>query len=281
MEKLDLSDKYIHSPNWDDNRDLTGFQEILRSGYLLTPLSSGVHTRYYKDRIFFAVHPYGQFSDDYPESGLACFSNTDGYDMASNGVFFILNSKLREDYDLQPVKYKHECATCSNVDLFKYLVGIGNAGFDISDELIYCYYFIKYSNNEIPASKVIEIVQERNLRTNLVTTIESISKSINSLYLPEYNYLYHVLATDVDSLISTKQYYEILRILDEESIKIGLYDRYGYPIDPKSRLEEVRMMYAYLEEYRKIKMGSSYFKKIDELCDIAGNQMIRKPTSKE
>ena len=273
MERIDLSDKYIHSPNWDNRNDLIRFRKILRSGYLLTPLASGVHTRYYDDRVFFAVHPNGLFSDDYHEKGLACFSNTDGYQMASRGIFFILNSKLREDYDLQPVKYKYECATKNNVYLFKYIEGIGNAGFDVSEELIYSYYFIKYANNEIPASKVVEIVQERNLSTHLIMTLESISKSINSMVLPEYNYLNRVLSTDADNLLSIGKYYEIVRILSEENKKIELYDRYGYPINPQARLEEVHEMYKYLEKNKTIEMGNSYFKKIDELCEVADKQI--------
>lgn len=273
MEKIDLSDKYIHSPNWENRNDLKRFREILRSGYLLTPLASGVHTRYYDDRVFFAVHPNGLFSDDYSEKGLACFSNTDGYEMVSRGMFFILNSKLREDCDLQPVKYKYECATCSNVDLFKYLEGIGNAGFDISEELIYSYYFIRYANNEIPASKVVEIVQERNLRTHLIMTLKSISKSINSMALSEYNYLNRVLSSNTDSLLKARKYYEIARILSEEDKKIELYDRYGYAINPQARMEEVHKMYEYLEKNKAIQMGDLYFKKIDELCDVAAKQM--------
>lgn len=273
MERIDLSDKYIHSPNWECINDLSRLKKILRSGYLLTPISSGINTRYYDDKVFFAVHPNGLFSDDYPENGLACFSNTDGYQMASRGIFFILNSKLREDYDLQPVKYKYECATSNNVDLFKYIEGIGNAGFDISEELIYSYYFIKYANNEIPASIVVEIVQERNLRTHLIMTLESISKSINSMALPEYNYLNRVLSTDADNLLSIGKYYEIVRILSEEDKKIELYDRYGYPINPQARIEEVHDMYEYLENNKAIQMGDSYFKKIAELCDVANEQM--------
>ena len=273
MERIDLSNKYIHSPNWENRNDLRSFREILRSGYLLTPFASGVHTRYYDDRIFFAVHPNGLFSNDYPNKGLACFSITDGYQMASRGIFFILNSKLKEDYDLQPVKYKYECATSNNVELFKYIEGIGNAGFDISEELIYSYYFIKYANNEIPASEVVEIVQERNLRTHLIMTLKSISKSINSMVLPEYNYLNRVLSTDVNNLLCIGKYYEIERILSEEGKKIELYDRYGYSINPQARLEEVHEMYEYLEKNKAIQMGDLYFKKIDELCDVADKQM--------
>ena len=275
MIKIDLTDKFIHSPNCFDNHNkeaLKRFRNILKSGYLLIPKESGIKTNhYYDDKIFFAVHPYGKFSKYYPEKGLACFSNTDGYQMASRGIFFILNSKLREDYDLQPVTYKYECATNNNVDLYKYLEGIGNAGLNIDDKLIYSYYFIKYANNEIPASKVIEIVKERNLDVDLIMALKSISKSINSMFLKEYNYLNIVLSKSAENLLNNGNYYQIVNILNEENKKIELYDKYGYSINPKNRLKEVNEMYKYLENNRTIQMDDAYFTKIKELSKIASN----------
>ena len=268
MEKIDLNDKYIHSPNWENRNDLENFQKILRCGYLLTPEESGVKTAYYKDKIFLAAHPNGVYAKEYPEVGIACFSSTDGYQMASKGLFFILNSKIKEDYDLHPVTYKYECAVNQKIDLYKYLEGIGNAGFDIDEKLIYCYYYIKYVNGEIPASEIIEVVQERNLGLNLVMVLDSIGKSINSMALPEYNYLNCVLSADVDSLLRTGRYYDVSRMLSEENKKIELYDKYGYPIEPQARIEEVHNMYDYVKDNKMIQTGDSYFRKMDELCEV-------------
>ena len=269
MEKIDLKDKYIHSPNWECRSDLSRFRKILKSGRLLTPISSGTPTCYRKDLIFFAVHPKGLFAADYPAGKYACFSNTDGYDMASSGVFFILNSKLREEYDLQPVTYKYECATTSNVDLFKYLEGIGNVGFYVSEKLIYSYYFIKYANGEVPASRVLEIVEDRNPTRTIEGALEIEGRYVSSRVAPEYNYLNYVFANDADSLIRPGPYYEIVKILEEENKKFRLYDQYGYAVDPEARVKEVHAMYEYLEKNRGFQTGDSYFEKINELCEAA------------
>ena len=290
MDKINLLDKFIHSINWAEPSNpeyLERLRNILKCGYLLTPEQSGHRTYYptHKDKIFFAVHPLGELSKDYPENkdSLACFSDTNGYHMASNGLFFIFNSKLREEYVLKPVTYKYECATTTKVDLYKYLEGIGNAGYTIASDLIYCYYYIKYANGEIPASKIIEVVQERNLRTELSSTLKQKSIEINSRLSPEYNLLPRVLSKKPeDLLLYVKNYYEIVNILNELDIKIDLYDKYGYYIDPQTRINKVYEMYKYVEQNKDIKLGTSYLEmeesykeKIKELCLIAKQQRTR------
>ena len=265
--KIDLTDKFIHSPNWEYTKDLERFQDIVKNGYLVTPEESGIRTSYYKDKIFLAVHPNGIYSNDYPASGMGIFTNLNGYTMATHGLYFILNSKVKEDYDLQPLTYKYECFSNRKIDLYKYLEGIGNTGFNIDDKLIYCYYFIKFANDCIPASKIIEIVQERNLDFGLALAIKNESVCVNSLAVPEKNYLNLILNSKVEDLFKIGNYYEIVKILKEEKQNIKLYDKYGYLLDPEKRIDEVNNMYEYVISNKDIQMDDNYFNKIKVLCD--------------
>ena len=65
MEKIDLTDKFIHSPNWQNKQDLENFKNIIKSGVLLTPEELSLKEYWFKDKIFFAVHPDSELALEY------------------------------------------------------------------------------------------------------------------------------------------------------------------------------------------------------------------------
>ena len=134
---------------------------------------------------------------------------------------------------------------------------------------VYSYYFIKYANGEVPASRVLEIVEDRNPTRTIEGALEIEGRYVSSRVAPEYNYLNYVFANDADSLIRPGPYYEIVKILEVENKKFRLYDQYGYAVDPEARVKEVHAMYEYLEKNRGFQTGDSYFEKINELCEAA------------
>ena len=267
MEKIDLTDKFFHSPNWENKQDLQRFRSIIKSGVLLTPKESGYSTRYFNDRIFFAAHPDSKMNPYYEND------EDNGFDMATRGTFFIFNSKLNEDYVLVPGAYQYEYTTTSNVDLYKYLVGIGNAGLNIDGRLVYCYYYLKYINGEISLDELIQRIRERNLNKRLSEAVESTIYNIYCGILPEYDYLPYVLAHNPEDFIRTENYFEIEKILKEAKKDIVLCDKFGYCVNPQGRMQEIKEMKEYIDHTPLDE--KTHFEKAKEICLAAENFSIR------
>ena len=129
--------------------------------------------------------------------------------MATQGFYFILNAKLCKDYSVKPGWCKFECTVPDEVDLYKYLVGIGNAGLSINDKFVICYYLIKYFNGEISIPELVSIVRERDFRSDLANAVVGY---INACFTPSYGYLDELLLDGAKSLIDIGSYYDIVRI---------------------------------------------------------------------
>lgn len=272
MEKIDLTDKFIHSPNWQNKQDLENFKNIIKSGVLLTPEELSLKKYWFKDKIFFAVHPDSELALEYCGIGYNGFDSTNGYDMASSGVFFILDSKLKKDYDIKPGTYQYECTSSYKIDLYKYLLGIGNAGLNIDGRLVYCYYYIKYFNGEISSEELIKRVRERNLRANLAMSIEYIGYYINNLMISGEEYLPYVLAHNPEDFMRIGNYNEIEQILIEEKKNIILCDKFGYCVNPEKRMNEIIKMKEYVDSNADSLDKEKFSEKIKELVNSVKNK---------
>lgn len=268
MGKIDLRDKFVHSPNFQ--RDgLGNFKSILTSGFIGSPSVTGVKSFWHiKDNVYLGMHPNGDLTKKYKPTTYTGFNSTNGYEMATSGVFFILNSSLENDYTIIPGAYDHEGKVLHRIDLYKYLEGIGNAGYYIGDRLTYCYYFIKLANGELMNTKqLIQIVRERNLRCNLSMTIDNIGYRVPFIDMPNHNYINYVLSKSPEEHLHKGYYDEIVDTLREEGKDIPLYNKFGELIEPEKCLVKVKKMYDYVERNKDIKMGDSYFESVKKICD--------------
>ena len=249
MEKLNLYDKFFHSPNWanpSDVKALEKFRDILHDGYILSPLKMGKKSPYpapcRSDCVYLSVHPNGNFGNMFHGKGY-CMDYSNGYVITIEGSYIILSEELMRDYELEPGNYDCECTVLDQIELYKYLVGIGNAGYSIDDNLVLCFNLIKYFNGELEESELVKYIRERRLDGYISDRTGAL---INYFFTPCNNFLSKTMARSIESFIDIGNYYNILRILEEENRSIPLYDKYGYLIEPKKREEDVKMMYDYI-----------------------------------
>lgn len=246
MIKINLYDKFFYSPNWTyHNRgELREFENILQSGYILSSRMLGKKPRFdgvsERDKVYLSVHPLGEFASEFIGKSDIEYDNC--YKMTIEGQYFILSSEFKKDNKPEPGKYDCECTVLDQVDLYKYLVGIGNAGLFINDDLILCFNFIKYFNGMITEDELINIIRERHFK-NISERTRGI---INRLFTPCYNYLSTTVSKKANSFIEIGNYYHILEILDNIGKNISLYDKYGYAVDPVSCLAYVNEMIDYI-----------------------------------
>lgn len=166
--------------------------------------------------------------------------------MTSTGFYFILNSRLKEDYEIKPGHYPNECVVSHEIDLYKYLVGIGNPGCSIDYRILESFYFIKYTLGEINFSELSNILNNLYSTSDIVMVIDSVVNRL-CFFDPDYNYLLYSISTETDKLINFGNYYNIEKILKEENLNIELYDNHGYLVDSEQQLVKVKMMQDYLK----------------------------------
>lgn len=243
MNKIDMSNKFFHGIEWDSdniNHKLYTLKCILESGYILGPKSQGIISSYgFGDKIFLSVYPKGEYSNIYTGNGKA---ETSGYEMSSNSFYFILDSKLKDDYEIVAGNYPLECTVNSKIDLYKYLVGIGNVGCNIDYRIIVCYYITKYMNNEIDIEELFNKLGDVFILSDITTIIKEINMFLNRYVYDEGHYLYYATMTDEKDLISYDNYYAIKEVIDEMKLDIKFYNDAGYLIDDNKELNKLRMM---------------------------------------
>lgn len=249
MNRINLYDKFFHSPNWFhlDQNSFDNFSRILRDDQILSAqeLGRAPNDPYISDpdKIYFSFHPHGIYFNEY--RGIHARSEKfNGYNMTLDGQYFILDSKLKEDYKLERGKLDCECTALKKVELSKYLVGIGNAGLFIRDALIMHFNFIKYFNGELNEDELIRIITERNLYNRRISDITE--GFINSAFTPDTEYQSNVISRNANSLIEVGNYYKILKILNDVGKSVPLCDKYGNIVDPLSCLVAVNEMLEYI-----------------------------------
>ena len=265
MERIDLKDKFFHSPNFQ-REGLENFKKILTSGYIGSPSVTGVKSFWpIKDYVYLGMHPDGYLTKKYKPTEYTGFNSTNGYEMSTSNLFFILNSSLENDYTIIPGAYEHEGKVLHKIDLYNYLEGIGNVGYYISDRLTYCYYFIKLANEDLEdVNQLIQMVRERNLRTNLSMTINNIGYRVP---FANHEYIKHTLSKRPEDYLHKGYYDEIVNILKKENKDTKLYDKFGVLIEPEKHLVKVKKMYDYVAKNKKAEFNDSYFESIKRICD--------------
>ena len=264
MGKLCLYDKFFHSFDWDDIRkedSLERFRAILRSGHLLSAEKLGIKSPFKCNSsvIYLGIHPDGIYTTTYSGRKRDEYS---GYFLATRGSYFILSSKLCKDYSISPGTLQFECTIPDEIDLYKYLVGIGNAGLAIDENLIQGYLLTKYINGEMP-----ELVIERETKDRNPESIirDRVNGAINRCFTPCRHFISDLLSTTPESFITVGNYYNISRILREENRNIQLYDNYGNPINPGRQLTKTKKMYEYIAANREIVNKPIFKESLDRL----------------
>ena len=252
MNKIDFDDKFFHSPNWAHcgKNFLDRFRSILKDGYILSAQELGIEPDSPKlsdpERIYLSVHPAGNLSSEYTGTGFHGDYDT-GFEMTIGGQYFILNSELKKDYILEPGRYPCECTTMDKIELFKYLVGIGNAGLFISDDLTMCFNLIKYFNGELTVAELVNILKERYFKGYISERTRCLINRLFDINNNRENYYpTNAVSQDANSFIEIGNYYDILKILEEKKRSIPLCDKYGYIVDPLSCLLKVNEMLDYV-----------------------------------
>lgn len=249
MEKINLYDKFFHSPNWNTNLiscSIERLRDILKSGYILSAEQlgkiSGYNEPYKPNRVYFSVHPDSEFASSYHGDKHYTDFET-AYVMTLKGQYFILDRQLKEDYRLSPGAYDCECTVLNGVKLDKYLVGIGNAGFSVDDFLVISFNLIRYYKGEITEEELTNIVRERTL-----IATGDIDRFMDYSYngISCYNHFVALTRNEIDHFIEVENYPKVARILDEENRNIPLYDKYGFRVNPEESKKEIKRMLKYI-----------------------------------
>lgn len=254
MSKMDIYNTFFHSPNWanpSDDKPLEKLRGILHDGYILSPLKMGKKSPYPEpcrsDCVYLSVHPDGNFGKMFQGKNYYVDYNS-GYAMSIQGLSLILSAELMKDYKLESGVYDCECTVLDQIELYKYLIGIGNAGYSIKNGIEISYNYVRYFNGEITISEFARFMRERTIIVG-----ESIDRCLDYVYnsLTSYNHLIKVVDADIDRFIDVGKYYQVLKILEEEGKNIPLYDKDGNSLSPENSREKVRMMLDYIASSSK------------------------------
>ena len=268
MDKINMNDKFFHGVKWDDpsaQRRYEALESILKSGYILSPIRQGMNSDH-GNKIFLSVYPNGDYSSLYcGEELVRNFFKYDGFDMSKGGFYFILDSKLKDDYKITPGNYPNECTIESEIDLFKYLVGIGNAGCDFRYDIEVGYFLSKYINGEIDIDflekELIRIFPKYNFKYILsdILRLDYFLRDDFSFF--KENYI--KVPIKLEETQFSKYYFHIRDILQELKLNINIYDNDGNFVDGEKRLLKFRKMKKYLIECNYSK--DNYENKIKKL----------------
>ena len=216
MSKIDIYNTFFHSPNWanpSDDKPLEKLRGILHDGYILSSLKMGKKSPYPEpcrsDCVYLSVHPDGNFGKMFQGKNYYVDYNS-GYAMSIQGLSLILSAELMKDYKLESGVYDCECTVLDQIELYKYLIGIGNAGYSIKNGIEISYNYVRYFNGEITVSEFARFMRERTIIVG-----ESIDRCLDYVYnsLTSYNHLIKVVDADIDRFIDVGKYYQVLKIL--------------------------------------------------------------------
>ena len=166
MYRIDLCDKFFHgilTPGYINSeiKDELGIKKIesILSSNKLYCINSFLENNFNPDFISFC---FSNFNNDKSELCLSVYPEIGQYSHCSdefkrdafstftaNTFYLILDKKLLSDYSIRKGEFANEYYLTGNISVNKYLLGIGNAGLDISHNLKLAYYYFKYYNKEI------------------------------------------------------------------------------------------------------------------------------------
>lgn len=274
MDKIDIYNMFFNSPNWSyrNRYQLDEFRAILQSGYILSPKMLGRKPNFpelsEEDKVYLSVHPNGKLAKRYTGKHTRGKDNesdyANAYGMTIRGQYLILDSKLKRDYKIERGEYDCECTVLNQIELYKHLVGIGNAGYYIKDDFILCYNFIRYFNGEIDDNELLKIIKDSTFYSSISGRIWT---TINCYFNPRNYDLKKQMHNPPEYFVEIGNYYNILMILNELKKDIPLYDKYGRLIVPKNSIEEARMMHEYISSNLDDAIRGRIYDAMDELSD--------------
>lgn len=269
MSKIDLTTKFLHGIAWDTNSDayrISILQEILKDGKILSSrdiaIKNGVDFTTERDKIFLSVYPYGIYSSKYLGNG--CHNGYTGYDMTTESFYFILSRKLISDFNIEAGVFPLECTIDKPIDLKKYLIGVGNAGYSINSNLIMCYYYTLYLKGIISENVMLnkirnclnpgpDYLQFQNNKV-ILEIIEAWAKWLSCTGDTKYSRTVELVCKkETEEFINPGCYKTIKRVFDENSFSIKFYDHEGYSVEPEKQLTKVRHMQQYIRKNALLK----------------------------
>lgn len=264
MSKIDLTTKFLHGIAWDTKSDanrLRILQEILKDGKILSSrdiaIKKGADFTYKTDKIFLSVYPYGIYSSQYLGDGYN--NGYTGYDMTTDSFYFILSRKLMSDFNIEAGCFPLECTVDKPIDLKKYLVGVGNAGYNINSNLIMCYYYTLYLKGIISQDKLISKIRNclspssnyLQFQNNQVIweIIECWAKWLSITGDTKYSQTIELVCEKpTEEFINPGCYTFIKRAFEENGVSTRFYDYEGYSVEPEKQLIKARCMQQYIRK---------------------------------
>lgn len=264
MSKIDLSAKFFHGIEWDgtDDSRIRTLEKILRDGKILSPRDVAIKNGHFpvleSYKIFLSVHPYGIYStrftgDEEPKART-------GYDMTTSSFYFILKNRLIRNLNIEPGTFPLECTVEEPIDLKKYLVGVGNAGYDINPNLIMCYYYTMYLKGHISQKDM--LIKMRNCLNPGVNYLQYQNDQVilgiiddwahlNGRFYgdTEYNRVIEtVYEQSPEEFLDPKYYDTIKKMFERYGFNTKYYDFEGYSIEPEKQLVKVHQMQQYIRK---------------------------------
>ena len=282
MERIDLRNKFFHSTltysficeSPDNKLVIEKLESILRSNKLYSRkslLDNGYSEKYlpcsydsfYNEptEICLAVYPnIGKYSFMHEENSLADPYFPDAYHSFVNSykrMCLIFDDQILKDYQIIKGKLHNEYYLTGDLDVSKYLVGIGHAGLEINRELLILYYYFKYYNSEISLDEFLvysgEGVTSRYRDYYDINNKKDIAEVVDCTYWAQFWLLndekkVELAENSAEHYLREYDIYNVLKLISEK-YNVKLYDSYGVLIQDKDKkIEEIKEMINYVLE---------------------------------
>ena len=275
MERVELRDKFFHGVLTrsfpcrlsDNTQVIEKLESILRSNKIYprkSLLDNGYSDKYlpFSDNIFYnepteiclAVYPnIGEYS--FMRGEYSIF-DAYWYFVRRAKMCLMFDNRLFDDYQIRKGKLDDEYYLTGDIDVSKYLVGIGNAGLETKKSLLILYYYFKYYNNEISLDDFLVNTGEGlgsgnrdyyDLNIKNIAEIIDRTPLVKSLLSDENKKIEFTVENAENYLIEYDIYNALKNISEKYNVK--LYDSNGVLIqDRDKRIEEIKVMINYVLE---------------------------------
>ena len=277
MERIDLKNKFFHSvltgssfhESPDNKLAIEKLESILHSNKLYSReslLDNGYSEKY-------LPFSYDVFYNELTEICLAVYPNIGEHSFIHEGnsiidayyyfvkraraIYLIFDDQILNDYQIRKGKLNNEYYLLGDLEVSKYLVGIGQPWLDIRKNLLILYYYFKYYNNEISLDDFLvntgEGIASYKRDYYDLNNVKNIAEIVD--FQPWIEYFQNSEKRQTEFAVNGAEYY----LLDNniynavraicEKYDIKLYDSYGVLIqDRNKRIEEIKEMINYVSE---------------------------------
>lgn len=155
--------------------------------------------------------------------------------------FLIFKEDIYNDFFMKKAPLKEEYYLRGSIPLDKYLIGIGNGGYEVDRELELYYYYFLYKNKEISKEELKKEIITPGI--NPAEFIGDLRISIIDSFDNEKSILCNLEKQNISDLIKKRHYYDSLK---------KLCDRYNYPLyDGKGSLLKEEEVNEYASKIKK------------------------------